>query len=147
MTLRTLNYGNYGIFLIMGHAGFCPSTVVYNCVMESSDGFQAALSKDWSVEAEEHPLHLIKLLPTSSVTQDGNREGPCFLKVVFLFLSSVVLVLSASFSMLMLSNRHGTLSSPVPPLRCILKPSRGISCYWHSGRTLKPLNSSRSNTL
>ena len=23
MTLRTLNYGNYGIFLIMGHAGFC----------------------------------------------------------------------------------------------------------------------------
>ena len=27
MTLRTLNYGNYGIFLIMGHAGFCPSTV------------------------------------------------------------------------------------------------------------------------
>ena len=29
MTLRTLNYGNYGIFLIMGHAGFCPSAVVY----------------------------------------------------------------------------------------------------------------------
>ena len=28
MTLRTLNYGNYGIFLIMGHAGFCPSTVL-----------------------------------------------------------------------------------------------------------------------
>ena len=27
MTLRTLNYGNYGIFLLMGHAGFCPSTV------------------------------------------------------------------------------------------------------------------------
>ena len=24
MTLRTLNYGNYGIFLIMGHAGFLP---------------------------------------------------------------------------------------------------------------------------
>ena len=23
----TLNYGNYGIFLIMGSAGFCPSTV------------------------------------------------------------------------------------------------------------------------
>ena len=28
MTLRTLNYGNYGIFLIMGNAGFCPSTVM-----------------------------------------------------------------------------------------------------------------------
>ena len=27
MTLRTLNYGNYGILLIMGNAGFCPSTV------------------------------------------------------------------------------------------------------------------------
>ena len=27
MTLRTLNYGNYGILLIMGHAGFCPSAV------------------------------------------------------------------------------------------------------------------------
>ena len=27
MTLRTLNYGSYGIFLIMGNAGFCPSTV------------------------------------------------------------------------------------------------------------------------
>ena len=27
MTLRTLNYGNYDIFLIMGNAGFCPSTV------------------------------------------------------------------------------------------------------------------------
>ena len=30
MTLRTLNYGNYGIFLIMGNAGFCPSAVVTN---------------------------------------------------------------------------------------------------------------------
>ena len=27
MTLRTLNYGNHGIFLITGNAGFCPSTV------------------------------------------------------------------------------------------------------------------------
>ena len=28
MTLRTLNYGNYVMFLIMGNAGFCPSTVL-----------------------------------------------------------------------------------------------------------------------
>ena len=28
MTLRTLNYGNYGIFLITGNAGFCPSAVL-----------------------------------------------------------------------------------------------------------------------
>ena len=27
MTLSTLNYGNYGIFLIMGNAGLIPSTV------------------------------------------------------------------------------------------------------------------------
>ena len=27
MTLRTLDYGNYGIFLTMGNAGFCPSAV------------------------------------------------------------------------------------------------------------------------
>ena len=27
MTLSTLNYGNFGIFLIMGNAGFCPSAV------------------------------------------------------------------------------------------------------------------------
>ena len=27
-TSRTLNYGNYGIFLIMGNAGFTSSTVV-----------------------------------------------------------------------------------------------------------------------
>ena len=26
--LITLNYGNYGIFFIMGHAAFCPSTVL-----------------------------------------------------------------------------------------------------------------------
>ena len=38
--LRTLNYGNYGIFLIMGNAGFCPSTV----------GFWAAISVFWMLE-------------------------------------------------------------------------------------------------
>ena len=25
---KDLNYGNYGIFLIMGNAGFCPSAVL-----------------------------------------------------------------------------------------------------------------------
>ena len=35
MTLRTLNYGNYGIFLIMGHAGFCPSAVVSRVINTS----------------------------------------------------------------------------------------------------------------
>ena len=43
MTLRTLNYGNYGIFLKMGNAGFCPSAVwslwvVADCGDLGSDG-------------------------------------------------------------------------------------------------------------
>ena len=41
MTLRTLNYGNYGIFLIMGSAGFCPSTLV-DCGGESLPAAAAA---------------------------------------------------------------------------------------------------------
>ena len=40
MTLRTLNYGNYGIFLIMGNAGFCPSTVL-------SRSFQACYDHEY----------------------------------------------------------------------------------------------------
>ena len=35
MTLRTLNYENYVIFLIMGNAGFCPSTVVLDIDMQT----------------------------------------------------------------------------------------------------------------
>ena len=34
MTLRTLNYGNYGIFLIVGNAGFCPSTVFQTVALQ-----------------------------------------------------------------------------------------------------------------
>ena len=45
MTLRTLNYGNYGIFLIMGHAGFCPSTV--------SRTWTRFVSHQWA--GEHHP--------------------------------------------------------------------------------------------
>ena len=33
MPLRTLNYGNYGIFLVMGNAGFISSTVVIQTTM------------------------------------------------------------------------------------------------------------------
>ena len=39
MTLRTLNYGNYGIFLIMGNAGFCPSTVWLESRVDPACGF------------------------------------------------------------------------------------------------------------
>ena len=40
MTLRTLNYGNYGIFLIMGNAGFCPSAVVKAPAIEAGASHQ-----------------------------------------------------------------------------------------------------------
>ena len=36
ITLRALSYGNYGIFLIMGYAGFTSSTVVLLCFMAQS---------------------------------------------------------------------------------------------------------------
>ena len=51
MTLRTLNYGNYGIFLIMGNAGFCPSAVVLPVVLgylgKSWCRRQSELVRDW----------------------------------------------------------------------------------------------------
>ena len=42
MTLRTLNYGNYGIFLIMGNAGFCPSAVSQVGLEDPPDQHQAS---------------------------------------------------------------------------------------------------------
>ena len=43
MTLRTLNYGNYGIFLMMGNAGFCPSAVFLTSSQElaAAQGLQS----------------------------------------------------------------------------------------------------------
>ena len=39
-TLRTLNYGNYGIFLSMGHAGFLSSTVSCLCIVLITDAIK-----------------------------------------------------------------------------------------------------------
>ena len=47
MTLRTRNYGNYGIFLIMGNAGFCPSTVCLE--MLGYRGKSDLVSTSWQV--------------------------------------------------------------------------------------------------
>ena len=38
MILRTLNYGNYGILLIMCNAGFCPSAVGPRVPLKGSIG-------------------------------------------------------------------------------------------------------------
>ena len=59
MTLRTLNYGNYGIFLIVGSAGFCPSTV-WNWGLEKAEilglGLRTPrLGKDWGPKRSCEP--------------------------------------------------------------------------------------------
>ena len=66
MTLRTLNYGNYGIFLIMGHAGFCPSAV-----------FRVLY---WGPPFSETPIYLPALFlrlfqPSPRVAQDAEGLG------------------------------------------------------------------------
>ena len=43
ITFRTLNYGNYGLVLIMGNAGFIPSTVVLDCLRSLSHEERAGL--------------------------------------------------------------------------------------------------------
>ena len=50
MTLRTLNYGNYGIFLIMGNAGFCPSTVVVPCWGSYLESYKVIPKKGTTME-------------------------------------------------------------------------------------------------
>ena len=49
MTLRTLNYGNYGIFLKMGNAGFCPSTEGRRFRLEGLPSVGLGLRKMWVV--------------------------------------------------------------------------------------------------
>ena len=55
MTLRTLNYGNSGIFLIRGNAGFCPSTVGFRISDYESwflhKGFVCQVSAIWLSKA------------------------------------------------------------------------------------------------
>ena len=52
MTLRTLNYGNYGIFLLMGHAGFCPSTVPLLTFLSAKTPKPKASTLSWGVLSE-----------------------------------------------------------------------------------------------
>ena len=48
----TLDYGNYGIFLIMGNAGFISSTVHLLAL------WQPALARGLKIQAPEQTLHL-----------------------------------------------------------------------------------------
>ena len=47
MTLRTLNYGNYGIVLIMGSAGFISSTVVLAMVLKKFGAGEVDKARKW----------------------------------------------------------------------------------------------------
>ena len=67
MTLRTLNYGNYGIFLIMGNAGFCPSTELFTTVVRIT-----------VMKPAVHDLHLYYLYVICILTHtyDCNSKKP-----------------------------------------------------------------------
>ena len=67
MTLRTLNYGNYGIFLIMGNAGFCPSAV-----------WTTKKALQWSLEVTrgKAPIQTPKPKPGTN-TLASNPQAPC----------------------------------------------------------------------
>ena len=62
MTLRTPNYGNYGIFLIRGNAGFRSSTVAL------------VLSPGWADLARENNHPELKTLPAARGAFSGG--GP-----------------------------------------------------------------------
>ena len=75
MTLRTLNYGNYGTFLIMGNAGFCPSAVVSHC----------GRSFRWKVWMRVHVSSLVRIksgfgalgcIPRGSINTTIMELGP-----------------------------------------------------------------------
>ena len=57
MTLRTLNYGNYGIFLIMGNAGFCPSTVVLVCAFCGQRSWAGARVQNMAPTRDKAGVH------------------------------------------------------------------------------------------
>ena len=52
LPLRTLNYGNYGIFLIMGNAGFISSTVGMKMAGRGLDDYGAFGFSDGDVPAK-----------------------------------------------------------------------------------------------
>ena len=58
ITLSTLNYGNYGIFLIMGSAGFCASAVALKVVAVGGD--KEGQDRHWALEY--HTLILFFLM-------------------------------------------------------------------------------------
>ena len=60
MTLRTLNYGNYGIFLIMGNAGFCE---IYLGVLQRCSCNVVPLAKTVNLSLNTKPKTRKALMP------------------------------------------------------------------------------------
>ena len=84
MALRTLNYGNYGIFLIMGNAGFCPSAV--NKKGTGFLGFVDApytkppvewASRTWKPRRKAFMLLVLEQIPPGLQTQSKTRNAKC----------------------------------------------------------------------
>ena len=76
MTLRTLNYGNYGIFLNMGNAGFCPSAVVPTIKLKVQT-FLGLMNSTAKV------LRHVAVLTADGVESWAYFGHPCFCSVVF----------------------------------------------------------------
>ena len=73
MTLRTLNYGNYGILLIMGNAGFCPSAVLTTIRLwckEDSD-YQSRIPHEWRCSSLRLAIGLGDFGPCNAVNYFG----------------------------------------------------------------------------
>ena len=75
MTLRTLNYGNNGIFLVMGNAGFISSTVGLSLLV-----------------AERHEDDDMNPNPKSTILNPRVLYGPSELSLLFWWLLSMVIV-------------------------------------------------------
>ena len=58
MTLRTLNYGNYGMFLIMGSAGFCSKAVVKPSINSEEHSFMTGSSTNSSFHSNPQAPNL-----------------------------------------------------------------------------------------
>ena len=75
MTLRTLNYGNYATFLIMGNAGFCPSTVFL--IVQACDASGSFESESSTYSKLRRPLLQIEVLPNPKceILKSGTDGG------------------------------------------------------------------------
>ena len=77
MTLRTLNYGNYGIFLIMGNAGFCPSAVgPLGCKADFTHAAEQTWYCCYIASGESNATHRYIRMSSKRVSFASQQQGP-----------------------------------------------------------------------